>query len=412
METILLVLGIVVGAFLTIEILIFLGFVFVFVRRKVCRNSYLARTRAIPEGKIYTSSNKSTGEAMEDLVPVFEFWESPSMSEFSCKVGKQLNTRVKRSKNLMYRHEIVRKLRFVDLYATQNNKSGVYRKWDNGGKEWKCCNLNGMVVEEYYDKSGNLLVPSFIYPSATILGALSRRLRPDDKRNARMKDKWGKITEFTDFYIENRVSECPSCGAKLPSDCKDIICPFCSSTMYSDYYDWQAEVVEIEPIKLRYRGLVGWIIYIFNEKIDNKVKNKNTKDKIVRFSENDFRNDIYDILMNDCETYGERVIDLWLGKVNVIKVTNTETDTILTTKVQINKTLIEGDKKITKKEYTSKINFKRCRYPNKFDANSADFDKYKQCPTCGSPFMPDSKGNCNYCGGFLFLDKLKWSKEE
>lgn len=410
MESVVLVLLIIVGAIATIEALIFGAYAFVCVYRKVCKAKYIERAHALSEGKIYSASNKTTGEAMEELVPVLKFWETPNADEFACKVGKQLNERVKRSHDLMDQHQIVRKLRFVDLYAIQNNKSGVYRRWDNGGKEWRCCNLSGMVVEEYYDRTGNLLVPSFVYPTATVMGTMSRRLHPDDKKNARKKDKWGRVVELDDFYIKNRVTTCPSCGANLPTDCKDIICPFCSSTMYSDYFDWQVEVIEIEPVKPRIRGLIGWIMYFCNQKIDNKVNNK-TKEKIVRFSENDFRNDIYESLMKDSLDAKEKVIDLWLGDVNITKVTHTEDETHITAKVNVNKTLITGERNITKQEYSRTLNFRRCRYPNKFDPNEAGLDKYKQCPTCGSPFAPDSKGNCNYCGGFLFMDKLKWNRE-
>ncbi|MCR5701023.1 MAG: hypothetical protein K6G76_02625 [Lachnospiraceae bacterium] len=54
--------------------------------------------------------------------------------------------------------------------------------------------------------------------------------------------------------------------------------------------------------------------------------------------------------------------------------------------------------------------FTRVRYPNRFRNEDAVVSAEKMCPNCGGAFTPDEKGNCKFCGKFLFRDNVKWKR--
>lgn len=62
------------------------------------------------------------------------------------------------------------------------------------------------------------------------------------------------------------------------------MCPYCGSTIFSDYYDWQLESLEIEPEHLKLRGFIGWMIIVLASGGNGSRVKKRTKQKIVRFS--------------------------------------------------------------------------------------------------------------------------------
>ena len=141
---------------------------------------------------------------------------------------------------------------------------------------------------------------------------------------------------------------------------------------------------------------------------------KRSKQKIVRFSEYDFRRDVYDSIIGLEDKYN--LIDLWLGDIEIRKIINTENDTILKVAVPIYTLSIESGKgenlKINNRRETFRASFVRDRYPDRFRKHGAVISDERYCPSCGAPFMPDEDGNCTHCGAFLFKENYRWKLVE
>ena len=191
---------------------------------------------------------------------------------------------------------------------------------------------------------------------------------------------------------------------------RKIVCPYCGSTIFSDYYDWQLESLEIEPEHLKLRGFIGWMIIVLASGGNGSRVKKRTKQKIVRFSENDFRQDVYESVLKD--ELSENLIDLWLGEIEIRKITNTDKDTILKTAFPVNKTVIrqgtDGALKIDHRCEFIRADFMRNRYPDRFMKQGKVVSGERCCPACGAAFTPDEDGNCIHCGSFLFKENYKW----
>jgi hypothetical protein len=106
--------------------------------------------------------------------------------------------------------------------------------------------------------------------------------------------------------------------------------------------------------------------------------------------------------------------DLWIGEIEIRKITNTEEETILKTIVPLHKITVynEGDG-VQVNNCTKRIrrSYKRMRYPDRFRKQGTTISGEKYCPSCCAPFTPDEKGNCVHCGAFLFRDSVKWKPE-
>ena len=132
----------------------------------------------------------------------------------------------------------------------------------------------------------------------------------------------------------------------------------------------------------------------------------------MRFSENDFRQDVYESFL--VHEKNENLIDMWLGELDIRKINNTDKDTLISIKVPVYRVYIEKDGTGKSLIHSTKQNewatFTRMRYPNRFRKEDAVVSKEKSCPTCGGAFTPDDNGNCRFCGTFLFKDNVKWKR--
>ena len=106
----------------------------------------------------------------------------------------------------------------------------------------------------------------------------------------------------------------------------------------------------------------------------------------------------------------DNLVDLWLGKIKILKVTHTDKETFLKIKVPVWSTLITDSGKVVKKKEIKKSTYVRTRYPNKFGKDSAVIAKEKECPGCGGEYAVDNKGRCIHCGMFLFMDNSHWKE--
>lgn len=350
----------------------------------------------------------------DPIGPVLDFWNDLYADEFSCFVGEGLNAKVKCSKANLKEKGVRRQLIVRPYFISLSSKGKTFRKWDDGGREWQASDINASVLESYYSMADNSLISSYYYSSVLLTPLISRRLGAREKEEANKRDKWGRKIKQGSFYDDKRIYICPSCGGELSKDLKDPICPFCNSTIFSDYYDWQIEGVEIIPDEIEFRTFIDTLIWFFSsENIGCRVSFKHKykgKKRVVRFSENAFYYDVYDSCMETADQ--DSLVDMWLGKIKILKVTHTEKETFLKIKVPVWSTLLTVDSKVVKKKEVKRATFVRTRYPNKFDKDTAVVAKEKECPNCGGEYVVDREGRCIHCGTFLFMDNSHWRECE
>lgn len=398
---------------LIVDVLLALGYVVVSLLRIYEKNGNIRSAGDLPEGEIFEKNKKSVKNICEYIEDVIRLYEGTDRKDTRCRVGANLHQRINAVREKLADNSIERRIRFVNVNVENTDKGQNLRRWDQGGKEWRVGEVYAVMTEQYIDKgSGNVLSDNY-YPNVRIRFAMSRRLKAEDKAGSAKKDKWGRKIESKEILYENeRLKCCPSCGAELLGDLKDVTCPYCNSTIFSDYYDWQIESLEIEPRKMMVRGIIGWLIYYNNHKaIGSGVKN-NEKAKVVRFSENDFRQDVYESFLADEKN--DNFIDMWLGELDIRKVKNTDKDTLINVKVPVYRVHLEKDSTgkalIRSTKHEERATFTRVRYPDRFRKENAVVSKEKSCPACGGAFAPDDNGNCRFCGTFLFKDNVKWKR--
>ena len=402
------------GVLLIGELLVAFIYVYVLVRRKLDKPGNIKKAAELPEGAAFDAESKSAKTACGYIDSVVMLYEAPEGTKTKYRISGSLDARITKTKETLAGYGIVRKLRFVDVKAELSEKGEPFKKRNHGGKEWRSCTMNAAMVELYESAAdGRILLDSY-YPSVSVNYSLSRRIMAKDSAKAAQKDKWGRKISDTDTFYENIMTEtCPSCGAKLPENLKDVTCPYCQSTIFSDYYDRQVESIDIAPNRLKIMGLIGWIIYgIGWLKGYSPVKFRKKSD-IVRFYDNDFRQDVYESL-SESENSSD-LIDMRLGVIYVRSAQNTETDTILDISVPVDKIVAannSGTLTVRRISETVRAKFIRTRYPNRFRKGDAVISSEKSCPSCGAPFVPDENGNCQYCGRHLYRDNVKWKRME
>ena len=394
------------------ELLVPIGYLIFFIWRAVQKGGNIEKAHKQTD-RVLDTKSKGLTQVCEPLEALLHLYEDPQKDINELTLGASLHSRMTASREVLFKNGIIRKLRFVNVESDQAKSGKLYRKWDQGGKEWRACTLSADALDEYIDIQSGRVLTSIYYPSVKVYFFMSRRLAVADKTAAAQKDKWGrKIVKTDTFYEGKHLENCPSCGAPLPKGMKDVVCPYCNSTIFSDYYDWQLESYEVEPERIRIRGLIGWVI-IALKSADNAARvKKKAKEKIVRFSENDFRQDVYESFRNSENS--DELIDLWLGDIDIKKITNTETDTILNVSVPIHKTVIcrdeTGQISVRKQESKERTDFTRIRYPDRFNKKMAVVSGERFCKNCGAAYTADENGNCLHCGAFLFIDNVKWRK--
>ena len=402
------------GVLLIGELLVALIYVYVLVSRKLEKPGNMKKATELPEGVAFDPRGKSAETACDYINSVVMLYEAPTGAKTKYRISNSLDERITKTKETLAGYGIIRKVRFVDVKAELSEKGEPFKKRNHGGKEWRSCTMNAAMVELYESAAdGRILLDSY-YPSVSVNYSLSRRIMAKDSAEAAKKDKWGrKIVKNDTFYEDIKIDTCPSCGAKLPENLKDVTCPYCQSTIFSDYYDWQVESLDIAPDRLKIMGLVGWIIYGFDWLKGYRPVKLRKKFDIVRFYDNDFRQDVYESL-SESESSSD-LIDMRLGVIYVRSARNTETDTILDISVPVDKIVAvnnSGALSVKRVSENVRAKFIRTRYPNRFRKGDAVISAEKSCPSCGAPFVPDENGNCQYCGRHLYRDNVKWKRME
>lgn len=389
--------------------------------------------------------DEKIADEMKDIIePVLRTWQTADESKLPLQMDRGFRERILQTIRLLKKSGLRRELRFLNVSVEQTGKQHNFRYWDDRGREWREGVITGSALERYVSTDGNVLSEN-LYRSIRMVIRQSRHISNSErKQNKERRKNYQK--EISTFYDKHRIQICPSCGAEMTIDAQEVTCPYCDRKFFANFFDWQTEefIFEVIPARnlltevlpqslliavlsgvsslmvMMFLGntidfltklllcgiciIIGFVLAVIIRVVPEQIKEKRCK-KIVRYSENVLRSNICDELWKNVDK--NQVLDLWLGRLRIKKVSNSEDMTTLTLRVPVNRTELTGEGKIQINEDVLKAQFQRARYPQRMKSKG-EIITDKECPSCGAPFKPDENNCCSYCGYGLHIDNSKW----
>lgn len=383
-------------------------------------------------------------EMKDSIEPILRTWQTADKNNLPLQMDKGFRERILQTIHLLKKSGLHRELRFSNVSVEQTGKQYNFRYWDDRGREWREGVITASALERYVSTDGNVLSEN-LYRSIRMVIRQSRHIRNSErKQNKERKKNYQK--EISTFYDKHRKQICPSCGAELTIDAQEVTCPYCDRKFFANFFDWQTEefIFEVIPARnlltevlpqslliaalsglsslmmLLFLGdtidfltrvmlcgigiIVGFILAFIVLAVPERIKESRCK-KIVRYSEDRLRSDICDELWKNADK--NQMLDLWLGKLKIKKVSHSEDMTRLTIQVPVNKTELTEEGAIQTNQNMLKAQVERARYPQRMKSKGEVITD-KECPSCGAPFEPDENNCCSYCGYGLHIDNSKW----
>ena len=379
--------------------------------------------------------------------PVLLAWRDADENKLPARMDKTFLERMQRMIKVFKKHSVKRDIKTYGMTSELNNKGqNGFTKWNEYGREWREGVLSGAVLDMFTDtRSGNIVHEKY-FPKVKISIVQSRHLRFEDAKKAAKarKDKFGytkKQKPEENIYNETKTIVCNSCGAEIQINANQVTCPYCGGRLISAFHDWQTEHISIEPVseypfkKVAVNSAIAFVSsliihilqFIFTKKVEftgflffvviavslllifgykfllDKIQQKRKK-QIVRFSEHQFKRCVYEELWEKYKTLD--ILDFFIGDIEIKDVKNTEEKTEVTVSLHIFTQIYKTDGIMFEKENWSGV-FTRARYPERLKS-SGEILYEKDCPSCRSNFVPDSKGCCSYCGYSLKISNAKW----
>ncbi len=383
--------------------------------------------------------------------PILLAWRDADETALPDRMDKTFLERMQRIIKVLKKYGIRRELKLRGTVSVRgdNGKAG-FRKWNEGGREWREGELTSALLDCYSDARSGEPVQDHYYPEVRISVLQSRHIRYEDakKETQSRKDKFGymkKKTQETVFYGEHKNIVCDSCGAALEINTQLVTCPYCGSRLFSEFHDWQTEHFSVEPVTQAplSRAAVcagfGFVSSLLVHLVDSLLlkhtqvsvlptllvvaltvaaaasyrfvlrrAEEKRKKQIVRFSIHQFRQCMYEELWNRFKTLD--IVDFFIGDIKVRAVKNTEETTELTVSAPLfTQTVKDGGVVFEKTNW--KGVFTRARYPERLKSKGAVVEE-RECPSCGGNFMPDAHGCCAFCGYSLKVSNAKWKLKQ
>ncbi|MBQ6380232.1 MAG: hypothetical protein IJJ41_01340 [Clostridia bacterium] len=386
--------------------------------------------------------------AVKDAVnPILLSWRLAQENQLPDRMDKTFLERMQTIIRSLQVHGVRRDLRLFGTISTiEGGKKQGFKKWNEGGREWREGTLSSTLLDTYIDPHSGKIVQDRYFPNVKISVVQSRHIRYEDAKQqaANQKDKFGymkKQTPEAPLYAQSKRIICKSCGAEVEINTQQVTCPYCGGQLFSQFHDWQTEHFSVEPIaeyplsrvfvctgmafassfltliiKRILSGntdfsLLALLVMIavtvgailsFNA-ILNAIQKKR-KQQIVRFSEHQFKRCDYEELWQQLQH--KDILDFFLGDVSILNVKNTEQTTELSIRVPLfTQSYRSGAVVFEKTKWEG--SFTRARYPERLKSTGAIVEE-RECPSCGGNFTPDSNGCCAYCGYGLKTSNAKW----
>lgn len=373
---------------------------------------------------------KQLRQALEDVLIAYE----KANKNLLPKMDKAFRQQAEQQINLLNRSGLRRRFQFEHV---ESDPKG-FRKWNDGGREWREGEITACVTESFIGRGSEPVSQTKF--NAVLNIRQSRHIRESDRRKGQAS-----------YYGEDKTYVCQSCGAELKLDSNQVNCPYCGAHIVSHFYDWQTERLVLArptpetavrrmnallqsaamlilwvlaaflllfvPAVLLTR-LLGWerialafllsivisvILLVLLVTLSQRDRT-NLEKQIVRYSERYLCGCIGEYLW--LQEKDPNILDYFISDLVLNKVENTDDTTAIEADVTLTKTWLEQEKTRQKKERYL-LGLSRARYPDRLRQDGIRLEE-KECPSCGGNFIPDENGCCAYCGYSLKVDNAKW----
>ena len=130
------------------------------------------------------------------------------------------------------------------------------------------------------------------------------------------------------------------------------------------------------------------------------------KKQIVRYVEKVLHSDLNEALYE--KTISSKLLYYSVDQLQLQAVENTDTRTQITLHAILHQLILSPNHQISASNQPVDLKLYRARYPQRMKSKDQAVYAEKECPRCGSNFVPDQDGCCSYCGYRLPIDNSKW----
>ena len=374
----------------------------------------------------------------EDIkIPIeemFSAYSAADVNKLPYRMSKPMRSRAEHRIEMLRKRGLRPTYRFVDAHLYPDADKKKFIRENDSGREWREATVCGTLLERLVTVDGQKKVWKLYHNNAAVRILQSRHIHCGDQSNTNGK-----------ALLDKRMTNCPSCGAEVKLNSREVLCEYCGAVIQNRFYDWQTESFELFDIMsdrtqhlLTSLGTatsifvpcvfcfhfipVDWLallvavltalacsvasLSVFASIFDRKDEHhKNLEKEIVRYSENHLRSCIEEELWKEVASdtlYDKRVSNLRLNTVSSSDDT-TEIDVTAT----ITETVFPEKGRPIFQKYNRRLIMSRAKYPNRLKGKGRSIIE-KDCPSCGANFTPDENNCCSYCGYGLQVDNAKW----
>ena len=416
---------------------------FIFVNAYISGSTVLNRRKKLrysPETPIV--DGKLNREHRGIIEPILAAWNLSDTSLLPKRMDKTFRAQMERSIGTVSSHGLRREFYVTNARALLTGKKQNFTRWNDGGREWREATIEASLLERFIRPGDGTVQSESYYPDASITVRQSRHIRASD-RPVKNRDKFGRKIEKKEFYQNDTVRNCFSCGAEIVINAQELVCPYCGAKIVSDFYDWQTESCVIGKSEHSYAlefalcfaaalpvclavllllaaplggflagvaalvlGAVAALVALFLFVGLPETLSEKREKQIVRFSKNLLTSCIFEELWLESSP---ETIDLFVGDPLIKAVKNDENYTVIDVAFNVISKSIAPDNSIVTGRAKHTASYWRVRYPQRLKS-SGELVTEKECPSCGGSFMPDEEGCCSYCGYSLRTDNTKWKR--
>lgn len=208
-------------------------------------------------------SKGQVGEASRAIEPILRFFEEEDSAQLPQRISTPFRRQLLTELEQLQRAGLKRVVRITDAKLTSlQGKNGFgFTRWTDASREWRECELEAAVLEQYVDSASGEIVIEKFDAQAKLTLRQSRHIKAADQRKAKEK---GEV------YVREEYN-CPSCGAGLEHVADHTQCPYCGALIIFNFFDWQIDSFYLDLRKaslldgakeVAEKGLIGvaWLV--------------------------------------------------------------------------------------------------------------------------------------------------------
>lgn len=169
------------------------------------------------------------GEASKAIAPVFQAFETTDAQHLSIRMSKTFRHQMETELEQLKKANLKRVIRITEakLESMQNKGGRGFTRWIDASREWRECEIEAAVLEQYIDTTtGECVIENFDEAALLVLRQ-SRHVKASDNKKS-------------EVYVREHYI-CPSCGAELEHIADQTNCHYCGAYIRFNFFDWQLD---------------------------------------------------------------------------------------------------------------------------------------------------------------------------